>query len=88
MTTYADSSALIPLYVNERFSGSAESVLRHAGQIPFSAVHQLEVPNAFERLVGRNLMTRDEPTISELWVQFHQGYRAALCTRSGVSTGR
>jgi hypothetical protein len=41
-------------------------VLRHAGQIPFSAVHQLEVPNAFERLVGRNLMTRDEPTISEL----------------------
>ena len=60
MTTYADSSALIPLYVNERFSESAESVLRRGGQIPFTALHQLEVPNAFERLVGRDLMTRAE----------------------------
>ena len=56
MTIYADSSALIPLYVNERFSESAEAVLRRAGQIPFTALHQLEVPNAFERLVGRGLM--------------------------------
>jgi predicted nucleic acid-binding protein len=60
LTTYADSSALIPLHVNERFSGSAEAVLRRAGQIPFTALHQLEVPNAFERLVGRDLMTRKE----------------------------
>ncbi len=60
MTTYADSSALIPLYVNERFSESAESVLRRAGQIPFTVLHQLEIPNAFERLVGRGLMTREE----------------------------
>jgi predicted nucleic acid-binding protein len=48
------------LYVNERFSEPAESVLRHAGQIPFTVLHQLEVPNAFERLVGRDLMTREE----------------------------
>jgi predicted nucleic acid-binding protein len=48
------------LYVNERFSESAESVLRHAGQTPFTVLHQLEVPNAFERLVGRDLMTREE----------------------------
>lgn len=60
MTTYADSSAVIPLYVNERFSESAEAVLRRAGQIPFTALHQLEVPNALERLVGRDLMTREE----------------------------
>ena len=60
MNTYADSSALVPLYVNEQFSESAESVLRRAGQIPFTVLHQLEVPNAFERLVGRGLMTREE----------------------------
>jgi predicted nucleic acid-binding protein len=60
VTTYADSSALVPLYVNERFSESAESILRRAGQIPFTVLHRLEVPNAFERLVGRNLMSREE----------------------------
>jgi hypothetical protein len=49
---------LIPLYVNERFSRLAESALRGAGQIPFTVLHQLEVPSAFERLVGRDLMTQ------------------------------
>lgn len=60
MNTYADSSAIVPLYVTERFSDAAESVLRPAGQIPFTAIHRLEVPNAFERLVGRGLMNREE----------------------------
>ena len=58
--TYADSSALLPLYVSEQFSEAADSELRSAGQIPFTAIHQLEVPNALERLVGRKLMTREE----------------------------
>lgn len=58
--TYADSSALVPLYVSEQFSDSAERALRQAGQLPFTALHQLEVLNAFERLVGRGLMTRRE----------------------------
>ena len=60
VTMYADSSALIPLYVSERFSESAEAVLRGAGPLPFTALHQLEISNAFERLVGRELMTREE----------------------------
>jgi predicted nucleic acid-binding protein len=60
LTTYADSSALVPLYVTEQFSDAAESVLRRAGQIPFTVLHQLEIPNAFERLVGRDLITREE----------------------------
>jgi predicted nucleic acid-binding protein len=34
--------------------------LRRAGPIPFTVIHQLEVPNAFERLVGRGLITREE----------------------------
>lgn len=60
MTTYVDSSALVPVYVPERFSKGARSVVRTAGRIPLNALHQLEVPNAFEQLVGRHLMTRDQ----------------------------
>ena len=60
MRTYVDSSALVPVYVTERFSRAARSVVRTAGQVPFTAIHQLEVPNAFELLVGRELITRDE----------------------------
>ena len=60
MTTYVDSSALLPVHVTEQFSEAADSELRSAGQTPFTAIHQLEVPNALERLVGRKLMSREE----------------------------
>lgn len=60
MRTYVDSSALVPVYVTERFSRTARSVVRTAGQVPFTAIHHLEVPNAFELLVGPELITRDE----------------------------
>lgn len=60
MTTYVDSSALVPVYVPERFSEAARSAVRAAGNVPFTALHRLEVQNAFELLVGRKLMTRDE----------------------------
>jgi predicted nucleic acid-binding protein len=60
VTTYVDSSALVPVYVPERFSKAARSAVRTAGQVPYTALHQLEVPNALEQLVGRELMTREE----------------------------
>lgn len=60
MTTYIDSSALVPVYVPEPFSKVARSVVRSVGQLPFTALHQLEVPNAFELLAGRKLITRAE----------------------------
>jgi predicted nucleic acid-binding protein len=44
VTTYADSSALVALYVPQRFSKSARAAVRKAGQIPFNALHRLEVP--------------------------------------------
>lgn len=69
MKTYADSSALVPLYVTEQFSDAAESALRPAGQMPFTVIHQLEVPNAFERLVGRSLMTREECRVIQRQLQ-------------------
>jgi predicted nucleic acid-binding protein len=58
--TYVDSSALVPLYVPENFSAAARAAVRVAQQLPFTALHGLEVPNAFEMLVGRRLITRDE----------------------------
>jgi predicted nucleic acid-binding protein len=60
VTTYVDSSALVPIYVPDRFSATARSAVRAAGQVPFTVVHELEVSNAFELLVGRNLISRDE----------------------------
>lgn len=60
MTAYVDSSALVPVYVPERFSEAARSAVRAAGQVPFTALHRLEVLNAFELLVGRKQIARDE----------------------------
>jgi predicted nucleic acid-binding protein len=58
--TYVDSSALVPLYVPESFSAAARSAVQDAKQVPFTVLHRLEVPNAFELLVGRGLITADE----------------------------
>jgi predicted nucleic acid-binding protein len=58
--TYIDSSALVPLYVPESFSAAARSAVRDANQVPFTLLHQLEVHNAFELLVGRGLITARE----------------------------
>ncbi len=63
MTTYVDSSALVAVYVPESFSGPARAAVRGAGQLPFTVLHRLEVPNAFELLVGRGLLTRDESRV-------------------------
>lgn len=60
MTTYVDSSALVAVYVPERFSAAARRAVQAASQVPFTALHNLEVLNAFESLVGRHAITRDE----------------------------
>ena len=60
MTTYIDSSALVSVYVTERFSKAARAAVRRASQVPYTPLHQLEVANAFEMLVGRRAITRDE----------------------------
>ena len=60
MTTYVDSSALVAVYVSERFSSAARRAVQAAAQVPFTHLHGLEVLNAFEWLVGRNAMTRDD----------------------------
>jgi predicted nucleic acid-binding protein len=60
VTTYVDSSVLVAVYVPERFSKAARQAVRAAPQIPFTQLHELEVRNAFELLVGRSLITREE----------------------------
>jgi predicted nucleic acid-binding protein len=58
--TYVGSSALVPTYVPEAFSVAARDVVQDARQVPFTALHRLEVPNAFELMVARKLITADE----------------------------
>ena len=58
--TYVDSSALVPLYVPESFSAAARVAIQEAEQVPYTALHQVEVPNAFELMVGRRLIDREE----------------------------
>lgn len=60
MTTYVDSSALVAIYVPERFSQAARRVLRDTPQVPFTPFHELEVPNAFAMLLGRRLISSAE----------------------------
>jgi len=60
VTTYVDSSVLVAVYVPERFSKAARHAVRAVAQIPFTPIHELEVRNAFELLVGRNLITKAE----------------------------
>ena len=69
MTTYVDSSALVPVYVPERFSKSARRALRSSPQVPFTPLHELEVPNAFALLLGRELISDAEYRAIRLQLQ-------------------
>jgi predicted nucleic acid-binding protein len=60
VTTYIDSSALVPVYVPERFSPAARAVLRGVPQVPYTPLHELEMSNAFALLRGRGLITVEE----------------------------
>ena len=60
MTTYIDSSVLVAVYVPERFSNAARQTVSTVPQVPFTQLHELEVPNTFELLVGRGSISREE----------------------------
>ena len=60
MTTYVDSSALVAVYVPERFSKAAHRALRAVPQVPFTQLHEVEVTNAFELLMGRGMISKEE----------------------------
>jgi predicted nucleic acid-binding protein len=60
VSRYIDSSALIPVYIPEHFSGAARAEILKAGAVPFTAIHRLEITNAFELLDGRKRITKGE----------------------------
>ncbi len=60
MTTYIDSSALVAVYVPERYSTAARRTLRTVPQVPYTLLHELEVANAFALLLGRKHITAGE----------------------------
>jgi uncharacterized protein len=60
VTTYVDSSALVAVYVPERFSESARRALGATAQVPWNDLHHLEVANALRMLLGRRLISREE----------------------------
>ena len=60
MTTYVDSSVLVAVYVPERFSKTARRLVGAIPQVPFTWLHELEVPNAFAMLLGRGLISSAE----------------------------
>lgn len=79
MTIYIDSSALVAVYVPERFSKAARQALRTVPQVPFTPLHELEVLNAFELLVGRGLISREE--CRAVQTQLHQDIESQRLTR-------
>ena len=60
MKTYFDSSALVAVYVTERFSDRARDEVRRAGQVPWTGLHELEVRNTLCLLHGRRIIDARE----------------------------
>jgi len=60
VTTYVDSSALIAVYATERFSACARRAVREVTSVPFTALHELEIPNALRVLHGRGALDARE----------------------------
>ena len=57
MTAYLDSGVLVKLYVKERGSAEAARVVKRHSQLPFSALHDLEIRNAIRAQHGRGAIT-------------------------------
>jgi predicted nucleic acid-binding protein len=62
--SYLDTSALVAVYVNEAHSRRARREARSAGQVPFTALHHLELANALRLLRGRRLI--DDAQLAQL----------------------
>ena len=60
MSAYFDTSALLAAYVTEVHSPAARRALRRHGSIPFTKLHQLELRNSLELLVGRAVLSAAE----------------------------
>jgi predicted nucleic acid-binding protein len=66
---YIDSSAIVPIYVPEEFSGRARREARAATQVPFTPLHRIEVSNAFHLLCGRGQLSPAELRSVLVWLE-------------------
>jgi predicted nucleic acid-binding protein len=57
VTTFFDSSVLAAFYLAEPHSAAARGAVTRVPVVPFTALHHLEVRNAFRLLVGWKRMT-------------------------------
>lgn len=57
---YFDSSVLVASYLTEANSAAARRAVAAVPQIPYTLLHQLEVPTAFRLQVGRRHLTESE----------------------------
>ena len=61
MGCYGDSSFLVSCYIADRHTARAQAVLARIGEpLPFTALHELEVTNAFQQGIFRGHITADE----------------------------
>lgn len=74
MKSYFDSSALVAVYVTERFSKVARREAQAALQLPYTQLHDLEVRNALRVLHGRGTLSARE--LRELTSQLDEDLEA------------
>jgi predicted nucleic acid-binding protein len=60
IAVYFDSSVLVASYLSEEHSPAARRAVAAAPQLPYTLLHQLEVPTAFRLQVGRRHLTESE----------------------------
>ena len=86
MIDYFDSSALVALYVPEESSRRVRTAARAAGQIPFTPLHDLEVPNALRVAHGRGRL--DARELAQCLAQLSEDLHASRLARTQVDLFR
>jgi hypothetical protein len=81
---YADSSFLVSCYILDANTPQAKVWLSHAGApLAFTALHALEVRNAFELGVFRGLLKSAEATAS--WTNLERDLRSGRLIKTAVN---
>ena len=83
MSHYADSSFLVSCYLLDLNTPLAKAYLSGTNTpLPWTALHALEVRNAFELGVFRGLLTRDD--VAAAWANLESDLRSARLVRATV----
>ena len=84
MSFYADTSFLFSYYASDANSARADTWRReHPEALPFTAVHRLELRNAFQLAVFQSPVALEEA--NELWTQIEADLNAGLLATPSLS---